>query len=137
MRRITRAEFFQLFIPMFIFLGFSKWLAACSDEKNDTADGGDGGGGGGTDPQPDCLNAGTQVAISANHGHVLVVSKAAVVAAQEETYDITGSAGHVHSVTLTSAHFASLAANQQVVVASTPADGAGHTHNVTVSCALA
>ncbi len=136
MKKLTRSEFFRIFLPLVAVFGLGHWISACSDNGGGSDDGGDGGGGGNT-LQPDCLNAGTVVAISANHGHTLVVSKAAVAAGVEETYSITGSAGHAHSVTITASHFASLAANQQVVITSTPADGAGHTHNVTVSCALA
>lgn len=136
MKKLTRTEFFKVFLPLIAIVGLGKWTAACSDPE-DNSDNSGGGGGGGTNPQPDCLNAGTKVSISANHGHSLVVPKADVAAGAEETYVITGSAGHSHSVTLTATHFASLAANQQIVVTSTPADGAGHTHNVTVSCALA
>lgn len=138
MRKFTRAEFFQIFTPLLILLGSGKWLAACSDDKTDTTDGDNGGGGGGGGTlEPDCLNAGTTVSIGTNHGHSLVVPKQDVAAGVEEIYNITGSAGHVHTVTLTPTHFASLAANQQIVVTSSPADGVGHTHNVTVSCALA
>lgn len=132
MKKLTRSEFFKLFIPFFVILGLGKWAAACGGNNGDTDDGGDGGGGNG--PQPDCLNAGTQVAIAGNHGHALVVSKADVAAGVTQAYDIQGSATHSHTVTLTSTHFASLAANQQVVVTST---GGPHPHSVTVSCALA
>ncbi|KAB2878309.1 hypothetical protein F9K33_13760 [bacterium] len=131
MKKISRFDFFKLFIVLFTTLSISKWVIACSESKNES-DGGDNGGG--PTPQPDCLNAGTNVAIGGNHGHQLTVSKAAVAAAVEETYDITGSAGHTHFVTITAADFANLAANQQIVKTSS---ASGHTHSVTVSCALA
>ena len=80
-----------------------------------------------------CAANGTAVAIAANHGHVLVVSKADITAAAVKTYDITGTAGHAHSVTVTAANFAALAGNTSIMVTSTA--GGGHTHMVTVSCA--
>lgn len=91
--------------------------------------GGDGGGGGG----PSCLGNGTNVVISNNHGHTLVVSKQDVADAAEKTYSILGGAGHSHEVTLTAAHFAQLAQDQSVTVASTT--DASHSHMLTVTCA--
>lgn len=134
MKKLTRADFFKMIIAFFTLAGLSRWVAACSGGSNDTDNDG---GGGGTIPQGDCLNAGTHVNISGNHGHELFVSKADVSAGTEKTYDITGVSGHSHSVTVTAANFTSLASNMQITVTSTPADGAGHTHNVTVSCASA
>ncbi len=80
-----------------------------------------------------CNANGTTVAIGTNHGHVLVVSKADITAGTEKTYDITGTSAHAHSVTITAANFASLAANTSIMVTSTT--GGGHTHVVTVMCA--
>jgi hypothetical protein len=115
--------------------------AGCGDD-----DGGDGtvtpdadtGGAPDADPNapdaspPSCLDNGTTVTISANHGHTLTVSKADVTAGVDKTYDITGGALHSHSVTVTGAQFAMLAANTTVMVTSTVA---GHTHSVTIACA--
>ena len=80
-----------------------------------------------------CLANGTSVTIAANHGHVLVVSKADVAAAADKTYDIMGTAAHTHSVTVTAANFATLTGNHSINVTSTT--GAAHTHDVTVVCA--
>ena len=55
------------------------------------------------------------------------------VMGNEKTYNIAGSAGHAHEVTVTAANFSTLANNQQVVVSSTTENG--HTHSVTISCA--
>lgn len=82
---------------------------------------------------PSCTENGTVVDIQTNHGHTLTVSKEDVIAGVEKTYDITGSSGHTHAVTLTAGDFAALAANNAVVVTST--EGSFHTHEVTVSCA--
>jgi len=71
--------------------------------------------------------------IGTNHGHTLVVSAADIAAAADKTYDIMGSSVHTHSVTLTAAHFASLAAGTMVMTVSTT--GSAHTHSITVRCA--
>jgi len=96
--------------------------------------------GGGSDPGPpdappsnrNCLQNGTGVNIVGNHGHVLMVSIADIQAGVDKTYDITGSAAHSHSVTITAAEFAMLAANTGVSTTST--SGASHTHSIAVSC---
>jgi hypothetical protein len=68
-----------------------------------------------------------------NHGHDLVLPYSDVEAGVEKTYDIQGVALHLHSVTLTSAHFAQLRNGQPVTVTSTVGDL--HSHEVTVTCA--
>lgn len=67
--------------------------------------------------------------IGANHGHVLVVSSADLVAAVEKTYDITGSAGHAHSVTLTADDFETIRASGTLTRQSTT--GSAHSHPIT------
>ena len=47
------------------------------------------------------------------------------------TYDITGEATHGHTVMLTAADFAELAANRRVTVTSS---AVGHSHAVTITC---
>ncbi|MCK0157078.1 hypothetical protein MWU65_07810 [Cellulophaga sp. F20128] len=86
-----------------------------------------------TVPKGNCLENGTKSTISGNHGHVLTVSKAEVVAGTSKTYDIQGTAGHAHSVTLTSEDFTTLKINLSIVIASTT--DAGHTHAITIACA--
>jgi hypothetical protein len=90
------------------------------------------------DPNPNgsqgnCVENGTNSAISANHGHTLTVSKDDVTQGVEKTYSIEGSSDHNHNVTLTADDFVSLQGNNSITVGSTA--GGGHTHNVTVSCA--
>jgi len=68
-----------------------------------------------------------------NHEHSLSKSMADVNAGVEKTYNITGSAGHSHEVTVTAANFSTLANNQKAEVSSTKENG--HTHSVTISCA--
>ncbi|MDQ3263575.1 MAG: hypothetical protein M3Y59_07950 [Myxococcota bacterium] len=79
-----------------------------------------------------CLDNGTAAAIPSNHGHTLNVSKEDVAAGVEKIYDITGSATHAHSVTVTAANFTTLAGNTQVVLQSST--GLSHSHSVTVTC---
>ncbi|GAA3584193.1 hypothetical protein [Snuella lapsa] len=102
---------------------------SCSSSSNDSENGGGNGG----DSQGNCLQNGTSSSITSNHGHSLTVSKEDVSAGVEKTYDITGSSGHSHSVTVTSGNFTTLKNNQQVSVTSTSGDG--HTHSVTIRCA--
>jgi len=79
-----------------------------------------------------CVQNGTNVTIASNHGHVMMVSKGDVAAGVDKTYDITGTASHSHSVTITAALFAKLATNMSVMATSTV--GNGHTHDITVVC---
>ncbi|MCB0494521.1 MAG: hypothetical protein KDC79_00170 [Cyclobacteriaceae bacterium] len=84
--------------------------------------------------QEDCLANGTNTSIGSNHGHTLTVSKDDVNAAVEKTYSIKGSSAHDHSVTISSAQFASLKNdNNSITVSST--SSSGHSHSVTVTCA--
>ena len=80
-----------------------------------------------------CLADGTTVAIAQNHGHVLVVTIADIQAGTDRTYDIRGHATHTHSVTITAAQFAQLAADHGIMTVSTT--NAGHSHEILVMCA--
>jgi hypothetical protein len=70
--------------------------------------------------------------ISLNHGHELAVSQADVDAGVDKTYDIMGASAHAHSVVVTAADFATIAANGSVTIASSMTEA--HTHDVTVTC---
>ena len=72
------------------------------------------------------------MAIGGNHGHELTVSADDVQAGAEKVYDIEGGARHTHTVTISAAQFALLAAGTAIQVTSS---SAGHTHAVTVTCA--
>lgn len=80
-----------------------------------------------------CLQNGTTVAISSNHGHTMTVSKADVMAGVQKDYNIQGSSAHPHTVTVTAAMFAMLQQNMQVTVKSSTDNG--HPHDVTIKCA--
>lgn len=82
-----------------------------------------------------CLDNGTDISISANHGHQLTVSKEDVAAGTQKTYILSQASTdqHTHQVTISSAQFSELESNHQITATSTNQEG--HTHNVTVSCA--
>lgn len=125
---ITRKEFLGTLIKgSAVAAGAAALLSACGDD----------GGGGGTADAPagggNCTANGTSVNIQGNHGHTMTVSQADISAGTAKTYEIMGSSGHPHSVTLTAAHFQMLASNQMVSV--TSGSGGGHTHTVVVRCA--
>jgi hypothetical protein len=82
--------------------------------------GGGGGGGGGGDV------AGV---ISGNHGHTAVVTAAQITAANSVSLDITGTATHPHTVSLSAAEVGMIGSGQTVSKGSSSDDG--HTHNVT------
>jgi hypothetical protein len=125
-------------------------LTSCDDDDTiDTGDdgngGGGGGGGGGNETPPDappttasrCLRNGTSTAIATNHGHVLVVSKEDVAAGVDKSYNIMGSADHPHTVTITRAHFQSLAADAAIMTESSlngSATFGTHSHGIMVAC---
>lgn len=120
MRQLTRKEFLALLARSAAVAAAIPALAACGG-------GGDDDGQGTPDAGPGCSDT-----ISGNHGHVLTVTLAEVEAGNEKTYDIDGTAGHSHSVTLTAAHFEMLAAGDSVTVEST--SSGTHSHDITVMC---
>jgi hypothetical protein len=123
--KMTRKEFLT---SLFGVTAGGLVLAACGGD--------DGGGTSQADAavsQASCTMNGTSVNIETNHGHVLMVSKEDVSAGADKTYDITGSGGHAHSLTVSAADFAKLAQNMSVHLTST--SGGGHTHGVLIMCA--
>jgi len=80
-----------------------------------------------------CLANGTNVTIGANHGHVMVVSIADITAGADNVYHIMGTATHDHTVDLTPADFAMLAANNAIMTTSSVTDA--HSHPIMVACA--
>ena len=97
--------------------------------------GGDDGGGSADAAAKSCVMNGTTVSIDANHGHVLMVSKADVMAGVDKTYDIMGTAAHTHSVTVTAANFASLASSPNMSIMVTSTVSSAHSHGITILCA--
>jgi hypothetical protein len=91
-----------------------------------------GGGGGGND-DPVVPAGGCGATISDNHGHALSIPAADLDSTTEKIYDITGSAGHSHSVTFTAAQLAQLKAGAAVDV--TSSQTLGHDHRISERCA--
>ena len=84
-----------------------------------------------TNPTPP-VGGGVSGAISANHGHVAFVSDAQINAANGVSLDISGSAGHAHTIDLTGAELTQIGNGQRVVKTSTVSQVMGtHSHNVT------
>ena len=92
----------------------------------------DGGGDAPIDATPSCLQNGTRVTISGNHGHALVIPIADIQAGADKTYELGGT-DHTHEVTLTSRNFGLLASDQTVPVRSTTTNG--HSHPISIACA--
>jgi len=100
--------------------------------------GGAGGGGtagsGGTAVEmplpPDC-NVNLRVKITADHGHVLNVTAADVIAGVDKLYDTTGTSMHPHWIQLTAADFAELQAGGTVRKLSC---NDGHEHEFIINC---
>jgi hypothetical protein len=67
--------------------------------------------------------------ISANHGHVAVITGAQLTSPTDINLDITGTAGHTHHVPLSAAEIGQIAANTRVTKTSTT--DSGHNHDVT------
>ena len=97
-------------------------LAACGGGDAATVDA----------PPANCLANGTRAIIAYNHGHTLDVPAADIAAGTQTTYDITGSADHSHSVSVSAAQMATLAGNAGIQVMSTAS--AGHAHTIDVRC---
>jgi hypothetical protein len=73
-------------------------------------------------------------AITANHGHSLMIAKTDLDSTSDKTYSILGTATHDHQITLTVAQLAQLKAGATVMVTSTQAGAPAHTHEVSVGC---
>jgi hypothetical protein len=73
--------------------------------------------------------------IGRNHGHVFTISAADVIAGVDKTYDLSGTSGHPHAVTVTAADFKNLGAGQLVRLVSSREGG--HIHRLVLECAPA
>jgi hypothetical protein len=95
------------------------------------------GGGGGDDDDDNAPPGGQSCgasgsAIAGNHGHMLTIPSTDLSATTNRTYDITGTANHGHTVTLTPAQLQALGAGQSVIV--TSSTDSAHEHVVTATC---
>lgn len=78
------------------------------------------------------MNTPVEAVIGRNHGHSLLVPRGDILSGQEKTYNIQGSSGHPHNVTVTADHFAQLRATGRVEAVTT--NDAGHGHTVLLEC---
>jgi hypothetical protein len=100
-------------------------LAACGGDDDD--DGANNGAAGTSSGGGACGST-----IATNHGHSVTVTKADAAAGAAKTYDIQGGADHSHTLEISAAQFAMLAAGDPVTIMSST--DAAHAHMVTVSC---
>ncbi|MDC3953050.1 hypothetical protein [Polyangium jinanense] len=73
--------------------------------------------------------------IGRNHGHAFTITIADVLAGVDKTFDLTGTSGHRHTITVTAADFKKIGAGQIVRLASTREGG--HIHRLFLECAPA
>ena len=117
--RLDRREF-SLAAALAVLSGVSITISACG-----------GGSSSPTTPTPTPTpSSGDKIgAISANHGHVAVITAARLASPTDVDLDITGTAGHSHHVTLSAAEIGQIAGNARVTKTSTT--DSGHNHDVT------
>ncbi|MBK9262667.1 MAG: hypothetical protein IPM54_23055 [Polyangiaceae bacterium] len=70
--------------------------------------------------------------IGRNHGHVFPIGVADVMAGVEKTYDLTGTSGHKHLVTVTANDFLLVRRGERVRLPSTKEGG--HIHRLMLEC---
>ncbi|MGJ8733234.1 MAG: hypothetical protein ACSHW4_08805 [Cellulophaga sp.] len=107
-----------LCIPLFIVLSCSS-----DDNSKEEEDG----------PKGNCIENGTITTVVGNHGHLLEVTKQDITNGTTKTYNLEGSAGHMHMLTITTEDFATLKTNNAITIATST--NAGHTHAITIGCA--
>jgi hypothetical protein len=125
---LTRKQFLNSMFGVVAGAAGAALLVSCADDDD------------GGDPGPDanggaCTTSAASVNIGTNHGHALTVSAADVAAGNEKAYNIQGTSGHPHTVTVTAAMFTMLKNNTPVTVTSTTNGTPAHPHTVTITCA--
>lgn len=117
---MTRNEFLRSLVGVGVGAAGIAALASCGDD-----------GGSAVDAAPNnCTTPATQ--IGGNHGHTITVALPDVDAGVAKTYDISGSGGHAHNVTISATQFTQIKNGQTLNITST--SGGGHTHMVTIMC---
>jgi len=112
---IDRREF-SVKAALAILSGALITISGCSDD--------------GTPGEPSPLAEGDVAGVvSANHGHVAVITRAEIVSGNELALNIRGSADHTHTVTLTAAEIAQIGVGQPVMKQSS--SEMDHEHTVT------
>jgi hypothetical protein len=109
---------FTLKTVLAVLSGVTISISGCGGSDSPTSPGGGGGGAGGATGS-----------ISANHGHTATITAAQLSAGTDIVLDISGSAGHPHTVALLGAEVMSIANRQRVSKSSSTNDA--HNHTVT------
>jgi ABC-type Zn uptake system ZnuABC Zn-binding protein ZnuA len=117
---ISRREFTRESV-LAMLAGVVITITGCSDSPSAPSQGGSGGGGSTTGD--------VSGVVSANHGHIAMVTAAQITAAGAVSLDIMGQATHPHTVSLTASQVQQIGSRQQVVVTSTTNES--HLHTVT------
>ncbi len=117
MNKIDRLQFLQL-AGVALGAGVATAAAACGGDDSKPA------------ASATCNPSAPAVKISQNHGHDLSVSGADVTAAVKKDYTTTGTATHVHMVTITDVNFQALAGGKSITATSTTGGLDGHTITV-------
>lgn len=134
---VSRKEFLQ-FAVIFGGAAAAAALSGCSSSSSTPSTPNDTGTPSDTNGGSTCATNGAKdSAIVGNHGHVLKIPAADFASGTPSgPYSIKGTAAHDHTVTLTAAQLADIAAKKNVTVTSslnTP--GGDHQHDVTIVCA--
>lgn len=116
---MTRNEFLRSVLGVGVGAATVALVAGCGDDGAATADAGN-----------TCTSPANQ--IGTNHGHTLTITLADVDAAVAKTYDITGTAGHAHTLTITPQQFMQIKEGRTLNIESS--NGLAHTHTITVMC---
>ncbi len=120
----------------------TRALIACGDDTSEpsptpipTPDAGEFPG-----PVGNCVRNGADAMIVANHGHILMVPAADVLAGTPRVYNIQGAADHPHTISVTADLMELLQRDSEVVVESS-IDGSDdfplHSHTVRLICEMA
>ena len=117
---MTRKQFLRSVVGVGVGAVGVAALAGCGGDDGPSVDA----------PAAACTTA--SAAIGTNHGHTIIISLTDVTAGVEKTYDITGTGGHAHSVTVSAAQFTQIKNGTTLMVNST--SGAAHVHAVTFMC---
>jgi hypothetical protein len=130
MRRIERREFTREASLAFL-AGVVVVVSDCGGGGGNGGGGNDGYGGTvtGSNPPPTSADGSKTGTISANHGHVAVITAAELQAGGVLALSIAGTAGHDHIVNLVAQAMQDIKDGKKVAKESTSTQG--HTHNVT------
>ena len=106
-----------------LFVGMAVTMGACGSSGDSSVNGPS------STPSSSSQTGDKSAVIGSNHGHVAVITGAQLGAGNAVTIDISGSAGHPHTVSITLDDVRLIAAGTRVT--KTSSTDAGHDHSVT------